>query len=498
MRDGKQLAVRLFGPDEAERPLPVIWTHYRYNAPTQNPAHLERWLARYPQLLRGVSAAVSTARAEPPDILALAPWLPAVVRAGYYAAVVDVRGTGASFGCWRGPFSPEEQGDAYEVTEWFAEQPWCDGNVGMFGRSYMGANQYLAAAARPPHLRAIFPEMAPFDTYALVHGNGVFREDFARAWSSDAHRRDSEDEPLAIDEDPGSRLLSAARAQHARNADVFAVFRDARLRDSIDPSTGAPVYETFNVAAHWKRSAGMTIPVCHLVGWYDMHPVDGFLYLHNAHGPFRLVIGPWAHTGTLGIDLAQEHIRWYDAHLKRHDGVGASREITYCVMASDNAFEWRSGNQADFEAATALELELVPALCETGLVGGALRPGGGEPERAALAYQIDPDASSGIATRWTNGYGGPFGYGDMRANDALAVTFTSAPLAEPLEIRGFARITLTVEAHDAPYLFVYLEDVHPDSWSQYITEGALALAHRAIGEAPYAIPDIPFHPGRAA
>jgi hypothetical protein len=86
----------------------------------------------------------------------------------------------------------------------------------------------------------------------------------------------------------------------------------------------------------------------------------------------------------------------------------------------------------------------------------------------------------------------------MRANDARALTFTGPVLDKPLELRGFPRITLTLEAHDAPNLFVLLEDVHPDGYSQYLTEGALALEHRALGEAPYAIPAIPFHPGRAA
>lgn len=488
-RDGTRLAVRLLGPDDRSRPLPVVWMHYRYNAPVHNSAHAARWLARYPQFSQAMKAMINTPRAEPADVLDSVPWLPDVVRAGYYAAIVDVRGTGASFGNWRGPFSPEEQRDAYDVTEWFAAQPWCDGNVGMFGRSYMGANQYLAAAARPPHLRAIFPEMAPFDTYALVHGNGVFREDFARAWSSDARRRDVSDPAIAIDEDPGYRLLSAARAQHADGRDVFAVFRDARLRDSVDPSTGEALYETFNVAAHWKGEATAT-PVYHLVGWYDMHPIDGFLYLLNARGPFRLVIGPWAHGGTMGIDLAREHVRWYDACFGRGGPLPAKREITYCVMASDDTSEWRSGSETDFEAVTPVEVALTPS--------GGLCAGGGERASAAVTYRIDPDASSGIASRWSNGYGGPFGYGDMRGNDARALTFTSAPLEAPLELRGFPRVALTVEAHDAPNLFVLLEDVHPDGWCQYVTEGALALAHRAIGNAPYAIPDIPFHPGRAA
>lgn len=57
---------------------------------------------------------------------------------GYIIAVVDVRGSGASFGTRNGIFTPEEAQDTYDIVEWFAEQPWCDGNIGMYGGSYLG------------------------------------------------------------------------------------------------------------------------------------------------------------------------------------------------------------------------------------------------------------------------------------------------------------------------------------------------------------------------
>src|SRR5690606_40879709 len=78
-----------------------------------------------------------------------------VVQEGYVHVIGDMRGTGDSGGVMIGNYNfggvPQGQ-DLYDVVEWVAAQPWCDGNVGMIGISYFGSMQVLAAAERPPHL----------------------------------------------------------------------------------------------------------------------------------------------------------------------------------------------------------------------------------------------------------------------------------------------------------------------------------------------------------
>ena len=54
-----------------------------------------------------------------------------------------------------------------------AEQPWCDGNVGMVGISYFGSMQVLAAAERPPHLKAIFVTGGHYDFYETTYHGGI-------------------------------------------------------------------------------------------------------------------------------------------------------------------------------------------------------------------------------------------------------------------------------------------------------------------------------------
>ena len=64
--------------------------------------------------------------------------------------------------------------DEYDLIEWIAQQPWCDGNVGMFGISQFGAAQTRAAIQQPPHLKAIAPIEFHLDLYRdLCYHGGV-------------------------------------------------------------------------------------------------------------------------------------------------------------------------------------------------------------------------------------------------------------------------------------------------------------------------------------
>jgi hypothetical protein len=80
---------------------------------------------------------------------------------GYVCIIQDVRGRNASEGEWY-PFKYEAQ-DGYDSVEWAAALPYANGKVGMFGLSYIGATQMLAAIAAPPHLVRIFPIITASD-----------------------------------------------------------------------------------------------------------------------------------------------------------------------------------------------------------------------------------------------------------------------------------------------------------------------------------------------
>ena len=99
-----------------------------------------------------------------------------VVEEDYVHVIGDLRGSGASGGEHVGNYNaggvPLGQ-DAYDFIEWVAAQPWCDGNVGMIGISYFGSMQVLAAAERPPSLKAIFVSGGHYDFYETTYHGGV-------------------------------------------------------------------------------------------------------------------------------------------------------------------------------------------------------------------------------------------------------------------------------------------------------------------------------------
>ena len=88
---------------------------------------------------------------------------------GYVVVRVDMRGTGESDGLLRDEYLLQEQDDALEVIDWISKQPWCDGNVGMMGKSWGGFNSLQVAARRPPALKAIITVGFTDDRYNQIY-----------------------------------------------------------------------------------------------------------------------------------------------------------------------------------------------------------------------------------------------------------------------------------------------------------------------------------------
>ena len=119
-----------------DKPLPIAWMHTPYqrrNYPSNSP---NLAAALYPGAALGL------------------------VKYGYVVGVVDQRGLYASYGTrYSGNFW-----DAYDITEWFAAQPWSDGNIGMWGCSATGGSQVAATSLMPPSLKAVFPMSCGFSS----------------------------------------------------------------------------------------------------------------------------------------------------------------------------------------------------------------------------------------------------------------------------------------------------------------------------------------------
>jgi putative CocE/NonD family hydrolase len=471
MRDGTKLAALILRPARdgktVSTPLPVVWTHNRYHR-----EGIFNWH-----------------------------WLQTLLKYGYVIVSVDVRGSGASFGTNRGLFSPEETRDAYDITEWLAVQPWSNGNIGMFGRSYLGITQYLAASTAPPHLKAIFPEMAEFDHYSFFYPGGVFHDDFIRQWGKVVKKLDADGS--AVDVDTNKAMLQAALKDHAANPDIFEMFSPLPYRDSVSSMTDTQLYNVNNPANYLKEIRSSGVPVYQWAGWNDMFPKDALLWYSNLTNPQKIVIGPWAHPELGSLDLATEELRWYDYWLKGIDnGVMSEAPIYYYTMGDGKRSGWHSAWKWPLpeEKLTNYYFDGTKAGSVDSVNDGSLSLALPAATAGGDDYRVDYSTTTGTATRWTAGYTvqSP-AYPTMMFNDEKGLTYTSSPLKAEVEVTGHPVIHLwvTSSARDGDF-FVYLEDVTEASFSKYITEGSLRASHRAVSTAPYNYLGLPYHRSNAA
>jgi hypothetical protein len=471
MRDGTKLAALILRPaqdgEPVNTPLPVIWTHIRYHR-----EKISEWS-----------------------------WLQTVLKYGYVIVSVDVRGSGASYGTFEGLFSPEETNDAYDITEWLATQPWSDGNIGMYGRSYMGITQFMAASKAPPHLKAIFPEMSEFDHYSFIYPGGVFHDDFFRQWGNMIKELDTDG--MAVDEDMNKTMLQEALKEHAANQDVFEMYSPLQYRDSVPTMTDTQPYTVNSPASYLKEIRSSGVPVYNWAGWYDMFPKDALLWYSNLTNPKKIVIGPWAHPELGFLDLGIEELRWYDYWLKGIDnGVMNEEPIYYYTMGDGEKSGWHSAWQWPLpdEKPTNYYFDGTKSGTVKSVNDGSLSLDLPATTEGVDEYQVDYSTTSGTATRWVAGYDVmtlPYP-NTMMFNDEKGLTYTSPPLTAEVEVTGHPVVHLwvTSSARDGDF-FVYLEDVSKAGFSKYITEGNLRASHRAISTAPYEYLGLPYHRSNA-
>ncbi|MEM1452351.1 MAG: CocE/NonD family hydrolase [Planctomycetota bacterium] len=474
MRDGVRLAVDVTRPtvggEVATEPLPVVWTHSRYH---RNPSKLVEFFGGDGSRIR---SNVDTN-----------PGLQRLVRHGYVVAAAGVRGSGASFGRYQGLFSDAETKDAAELIAWFAEQPWCDGNVGMYGGSYLGITQYMAASEAPPALKAICPDVAAFDMYDLLYAGGVFRDDMMRHWDGLTDQLDAEAIAPPVTDDEDGSLLREAVAEHADNWQVFDGYRSVPFRDDAAPGID---WSKHGPAPRLEAIQDAAVPIYHLNGWLDIFAHDTCQWFVNYRGPQRMMMGAWAHAEVtperMRLTAIEQH-RWFDRWLKGiENGVDEGDRAQFALVNEPGDVTWVSTDVWPPEGVQGQAMWFDD---------GALVPT--RPDDAgALAYDIDRTTTTGSASRWDNAVGAaPMGVRyDLAANEARSLTFTSEPMEEDLVLVGHpvVHLALTASAGDAD-LFVVLSEVDAAGRSRYLTEAVVRGSMRREGEPSYDNLGLPWH-----
>jgi putative CocE/NonD family hydrolase len=305
-----------------------------------------------------------------------------------------------------------------------------------------------------------------------------------------------------VDEDTDGSMLDAAMEEHSDNANIYPLAVSHPYRDSLVDEMGLPLHREWSPSNYIHEINESGVAIYHLGGWFDMYPLDTLLWFKNLTVPQKVIILPWSHNGSEGFDLIAEHLRWFDYWLKGIDnGIMDEPPITYYVMDAPKDEAWRTTSEWPLPNQEPTRFYFLPGpsgsveSVNDGMLGldPPTDPTGKDD------YTVDYTTTSGKPSRWTDGYGGGFGYPDMTPNDEKSLTYTTEPLEADTEITGHPVVHLWVTATTPDVdFFAYLEEIDEDGESHYITEGVLRASHRALGEAPYEVMGLPYHPSMEA
>ena len=151
---------------------------------------------------------------------------------GYATVFVDARGTGASFGVWKAPFSQDEVKDYNQVVNWIVTQPWSNGKVGALGNSYTGNTALWLASTIHPAVKAVIPRHYEFDLYAeTAYPGGILTDWTVKTWNEGNRQLDTNPGVKLVDEDADRKLYNEAMKRRAENIDVYAAALRTTFRD---------------------------------------------------------------------------------------------------------------------------------------------------------------------------------------------------------------------------------------------------------------------------
>jgi putative CocE/NonD family hydrolase len=418
---------------------------------------------------------------------------------GYIVVVQDTRGRYQS----EGQFYPfrHETDDGYDTVEWAAQLPGSNGDVGMYGGSYVGATQMLAAIGKPPHLAAIFPYVTAAEYYdGWTYQSGALMQWFADSWTTglakDTLRRmvDSGARPgewalhLPVDEYP---VLDPPPMEQV--APYF--------RDWVNHETDDSYWKPWKISEHY---AELAVKGLHGGGWHDIFlkgSIKNYVGLRaqakteEARQAQRLLIGPWAHASTstegkIGdvtfgkqavLDMTETILAWSDYSLKGVSNEYADDTPVRIFVMGDNV--WRDEKEFPLQRQKLTRYYLHSQDGANSIKGdGSLSanpPGAEKPD----VFEYDPaNPVRTIGGRLCCGNDvlppGPF---DQRPNESRSdvLVFSTAPLTSDVEVTGFIKFELyaATSAIDTDFTAL-LVDVEPSGYARYLTDGIVRARYR--------------------
>jgi len=461
MRDGVHLNATVWKPADSMEPLPVIFTLTPYISDTYH----ER--AYY------------------------------FAQNGYVYATVDVRGRGNSEGAFE-PLANEGR-DGHNIVEWFAQQPWCNGKVTMWGGSYAGFDQWSTLKEFPPHLVTIVPAAAVHPGIDFPFISNIFYP-YVMQWLT-----------YTSGITPNRNLFGESSFWIQKFRKLYLEHLPFRQLDRIIGNTSThfqtllshPTYDDYWAAMVPKPEdyAKMDLPILTITGSYDADQLGAMQYyrMHMKYGSpegkskHYIIIGPWDHAGTRTpkkefgglkfgeaslLDMNNLHREWYDWTMK--DGPKPEflkNRVAYYVMGVE---EWKYADNLDAIVASkqTLYLNSTDGRANDVFASGSLgkqSPGKSKPDSFIynpLDVRPAEMEKEEVQNRIT----------DQRYALNLfgnGVVYHTGAFSEDTEVTGFPRMTAWIAMNVPDTDFeVTLSEILPDGTSVNLSQALLRARYR--------------------
>ena len=416
---------------------------------------------------------------------------------GYVYALIDVRGRGNSGGAFE-PFVNEGK-DGYDVVEWLAKQPFCNGKVTMWGGSYAGFDQWTTLKEFPPHLATIVPAAAAHPGVDFPFEHNIFGP-YIEQWLSFTSGATSNANLF------GNSAFWGAKAReyydtHAafREYDRIAGNPNAVFQKWLDHPVPDAYYDAMvPTPEEYKR---IQFPILTITGHYDGDQAGAFTYYkrHMEYGSAEakanhyLIIGPWDHAGTRSprrevaglkfgeasvLDLNNLHTEWYDWTMKNGKKPEfLKKRIAYYVVG-EGAENWKYADSLESISTEKRTLYFGSnGSAESIFQSGTLREKSAA-SASADKWTYDPlDIRPGDAE--VDEEGGLTSQSAVMNTYGNGAIYHSEPFAESTEITGFLKLTLWL-AMDVPDtdLDVDVYEILPGGGSVQLTSASMRARYR--------------------
>jgi len=402
-------------------------------------------------------------------------------KAGYVYVGQSTRGHARSEGVMNRFF--DDAKDGYDALTWIASQPWCNGDIAMYGKSYWAATQWLVAPERHPNLRAIVPQNVNADFWERG-----YRDHGAIQLAHTARR---------IYDDGGQDKIEAFGwlnwYRHLPLIDLDTVAgtpENQMWREYVTHSTYDDYWQAIGIRDRYDQ---IRVPTYLMCGWYDNYPgavLKSYEALRavGATEEVRVVINPSDHLNRVvgdrdfGANAAKDEvglaIRWLDYVVKgTAAGIADEPPVRLFVMGIN---EWRHEREWPLARTEYTDFYLVPG--GEGHGGLSMTAPG---EESSLSYVYDPDDPTPTLGGNHSSPDIPgvlrVGAVDQRPNEERAdvLVYSTPPLEDNVEVTGPVEVRLYAAStgRDTDF-FARLIDVQPDGTAYNITEGLVRARYR--------------------